>query len=104
MSRIKVNKNERNWWNKFYLVKLYYKTLESGKTTKTSRKKRRWKNLRNQEAIINQEDVTCKLGNFRFGSNSVKVANYDGMDKIFKTTNQWYFWLAVPKLKVFVKF
>ena len=62
----------KNQWNKFDSVKLYHKNLQKGEKTKTSRKKRKRKNLKIQEAFIHQEGVTYKSGNFHVGSNNIK--------------------------------
>ena len=62
----------KNQWNKFNSVKLYHKNLQKGEKTKTSRKKRKRKNLKIQGAFIHQEGVTYKSGNFHIGSNHIK--------------------------------
>ena len=72
LARIKVYENMKNQWNKFDSVKLYHKNSQKGEKTKTSLKKRKRKNLKNQEAFIRQEGVTYKSGNFHIGSNNIK--------------------------------
>ena len=48
LARMKVYENMKNQWNMFDSVKLYHKNFKKGEKTKTSRKKRKRKNLKNQ--------------------------------------------------------